>query len=248
MTEITNIFLAVLGVSLISLIGVFTISLAHKQLKKILLFLVSFSAGALLGDAFLHIIPEISETQGLELKITGGIIAGILIFFILEKFLNWQHCHEPVCDEHKHSLGFINVIGDAFHNFIDGALIAGSFVISPELGITTTIAIALHEIPQEIGDFSILLYSGLSRGKALFFNFLSALFSFAGAITFLLLSNSIEAIETFILPITAGGFIYIALADLIPELHKENNLIKSFIQLISLVLGVLIMASLLFLE
>ncbi|PIR04910.1 MAG: ZIP family metal transporter [Candidatus Liptonbacteria bacterium CG11_big_fil_rev_8_21_14_0_20_35_14] len=247
MNAIYNILLAVFIISLISLIGVFTISLAQKELKKILLFLVSFSAGALLGDAFLHLIPEIAETQGLNTATTISLIGGILLFFILEKFLNWQHCHEPVCVGHNHSLAFINLVGDAFHNFLDGVLIAGSFMISPGLGITTTIAIALHEIPQEIGDFSILLYSGLSRAKALFFNFISALFAFAGAISFIILADSISLIETLILPITAGGFIYIALADLIPELHKETHLGKSIIQLISLILGISIMALLLFL-
>ena len=244
MNPIYQSLLAVLAISLISLIGVFTLSLQTARLKKILIFLVSFSAGALIGDTFIHLLPEINDQFGFSTQISLYIILGIILFFILEKFLHWHHCHHPEsCSDHPKNLATINLVGDAFHNFIDGAVIAGSFLAGPVIGFSTAIAVALHEIPQEIGDFGILLHAGLTRTRALFLNFISALFAFLGAIAVFLTSNS-ENLMPFILSLTAGGFIYIALADLIPELHKENAPAKSILQLITFLLGIAVMLSL----
>jgi zinc and cadmium transporter len=241
--------ISVFIVSLISFIGILTFSLNEDKLKKVLIFLVSFSAGALFGGAFIHLLPEIvEETEGFELSISLNLLLGILIFFILEKFICWRHCHIPTSDEHPHTLGFMNLIGDGFHNLIDGMIIGGSYLVNTQLGITTTLAVILHEIPQEIGDFGILLYAGFSKKKALIFNFLSALTAFIGVIMAIFLSSLIENFSHFIIPLTAGGFIYIAGSDLIPELHKETKPLKSFIQLISLGLGILLMFTLTFLE
>jgi len=249
MTTIYQSIIAVTAVSLISLIGLFSISLKLDRLKKILIFLVSFAAGALIGDAFIHLLPEIEEEFGFSLQVSLFIILGIIIFFILEKFLHWHHCHEPEnCITHSNkNLAIINLVGDAFHNFIDGAIIAGSFLAGPIIGLSTTIAVIIHEIPQEIGDFGILLHAGLSRKKALFFNFLSALFAFLGLFIVFIFSG-IENMLSFVLPLTAGGFIYIALADLIPELHKENSTFKSIFQIITFLLGITTMSLLLLLE
>lgn len=233
--------LSVIIISLLSFVGVFTLSLKPKFLQKILLLLVSFSAGSLFGSAFLHLIPEalenISSTRIVSLLILGG----ILFFFILEKFIHWRHCHIPTSKRHPHPFAIMNLIGDGFHNFIDGLIIGASYLISIPLGITTTIAVILHEIPQEIGDFGVLLHGGFKKSKALMLNFLSALTSVLGAVISLIIGSKAIEFSVILLPIAAGGFIYIAGSDLIPELHKESSASKSFAQLLSLVLGILLM-------
>ena len=165
------IFGSVALVSILSVVGILALLLKKKQLNSILLLLVAFSAGALLGGALLHLIPEASHHDGFTTEIALYILTGILIFFILEKIIHWHHCHNVDCSEHKHHLGTMNLVGDGLHNFIDGALIAGSYMVSIPLGIATTIAVILHEIPQEIGDFGVLVYSGMKPKKALFYNF-----------------------------------------------------------------------------
>ena len=234
-------------ISVISLIGVFTFGLKQKFLEKILLLLVSFSAGALFGDAFIHLIPEAFN----ELKPTTvgiGVIIGILIFFILEKVIHWRHCHIPTSSHHPHPIAIMNLIGDGLHNLIDGLVIGASYLVSVHVGITTTIAVVLHEIPQEIGDFGVLLHGGFTKGKALLMNFASALVAVLGTIIGLWIGNSVDQFSLFLLPVTAGGFIYIAGSDLIPELKKETAASKSIWQLAFIILGILLMLLLIFLE
>ena len=241
--------LSVILVSLISFIGIFILLVKIKKINKFLIYLVSFAAGALLGDAFIHIIPELIESNSFTLATSFYILSGIGIMFILEKFVHWQHCHRNISEKsHVHPFAYTNLIGDALHNFIDGIIIAGSYIASVKIGIATTIAVVLHEIPQEIGDFGILVHGGFSRMKALMLNFASALFALLGALITFALSSKIGNIEAILLPIAAGGFIYIAGSDLIPELHKETNVKKSLIQLISLIIGALIISALIFLE
>ncbi|MBI5332364.1 MAG: ZIP family metal transporter [Candidatus Aenigmarchaeota archaeon] len=235
--------LAVLVVSLISLIGLITFAIKLEKLKKVLLLFVSFAAGALIGDAFIHLLPE-AAVAGFTFELSITVLAGIITFFIVEKFIHWRHCHEAGCRKHKHTLAYINITGDIVHNFIDGMIIAASFLINVPLGIATTIAVILHEIPQEIGDFSILMHSGLKRTKALLFNFLTALAAIAGAVLVLLLGN-IEFLAGSLIPFAAGGFIYIACADLIPELHKEEKMIISLLQLAAFIIGIGVMTALL---
>jgi zinc and cadmium transporter len=239
---------SVFVISLISLIGVFTLKIKQDKLKTILIYLISFSAGALFGDAFIHLLPELIEEQGFTIISALSILFGILIFFILEKFVHWQHCHMPISSHHVHPFAYMNLVGDALHNFIDGLVIAASYLVSIPVGLATTSAVLLHEIPQEIGDFGVMLHGGLSRTKALILNFLTALTAVLGVIIGLVLNNFIENIQMFILPIAIGGFIYIAGSDLIPELHKETDIKRSIIQIITFILGVLIMLSLLLLE
>lgn len=226
--------------SLLSLIGVLFLSFSKERLKRILMFLVSLSAGALLGDAFLHLLPEAVELAGHDNSdgLWISVLIGLLMFFVLEKIINWRHCHIPTSDEHVHSLGKMNLIGDALHNLIDGIIIAGSFLIDIRLGIVTTIAVISHEIPQEIGDFGVLVHAGYTVKKALFFNFISALFSLLGAVLVIVLGSFSESLINFIIPITAGGFIYIASSDLIPELKKECGLRKSLRQLSGILIGI----------
>ncbi len=239
--------LSVFIVSLISLIGIFTLGIKQDRLKTILIYLISFSAGALFGDAFVHLLPELIEEQGLNILSGILIILGILIFFILEKFVHWQHCHMPICENHVHSFAYMNLVGDSLHNFIDGLVIATSYIVSVQVGFATTVAVLLHEIPQEIGDFGIMLHGGFSRLKALALNFVTALTAVLGAVIGLILNNSVSNLKLIILPIAIGGFIYIAGSDLIPELHKETNIKRSIIQIITFIIGVLIMLSLLLL-
>ncbi|MFH1505745.1 MAG: ZIP family metal transporter [archaeon] len=239
--------ISVIIVSLVSLIGLATISVKMENLRKVLLFLVSFSAGALLGGAFIHLLPEIAEEAGFGWTAGLYVLVGILVFFIIEKFVHWRHCHIPTCKTHPHHLATMNLVGDALHNFIDGLVIAGAYVVNVTLGITTTVAVLLHEIPQEIGDFGVLLYAGYSRKKALLYNFMIALTAVMGAIIGLVLASQFANITHFLIPFTAGGFIYIATADFIPELKKEVAPWKSALQLLGLVLGIGIMLLLIFL-
>jgi len=248
MLEAIYAVISVLIVSGISVLGVFTVFVRRSELKEIIGFMVSFAAGALLGDAFIHLIPEVGKTLGFGLKSSLLFLCGILLFFVLEKFVAWRHCHIPTSENHPHPVGLMNIIGGCVHNFIDGTLIAGSYMISIPLGISTTTAILLHEIPQELGDFGILIHAGYSKRKALIMNYGSALVSLLGAIITLILGSAIAGLNEMLIPIAAGGFIYIAGTDLIPELHKETIPMKSVIQLIAMLLGVGIMVALLFLE
>ena len=237
-------FVSVIIVSLLSFVGVLALAMSEKKLNKIIMFLVSLSAGTLLGGAILHLMPEIIQEQGSEPRIWLWLLAGIIIFFILEKIIYWRHCHIVISDKHPHPLGTMNLIGDGLHNFIDGMIIAGSFLLNIQLGIATTIAVIAHEIPQEIGDFGVLIHAGYSRGKALLFNFLSAMAAILGAFLTLIIGAKLENFTIFIIPLTAGGFIYIATADLIPELKKESQPLKSLGQLASILLGIGIMLGL----
>ncbi|OGD64411.1 hypothetical protein A2215_04355 [Candidatus Berkelbacteria bacterium RIFOXYA2_FULL_43_10] len=240
---------AVLIVSLLSFSGALVLFLKKDALKNILLILVAFSTGALLGDAFIHLIPEAVRDKGeLNAQISILIFAGILLFFILEKFLRWRHCHDIDCEVHPKHLGLMNLVGDSVHNFIDGVLIAASFMVSIPLGVATTIAVIAHEVPQELGDFGVLLHSGFSKGKAILFNFYTALTAVAGALLTLLLGGKLENLATYIVPLTAGGFIYIALSGLVPELHKEQGVRRSFVQLLAIIAGLGVMYILLFIE
>jgi len=240
--------ISVFLVSLLSFVGLLFLALKEEKLKKILLFLVSFAAGGLLGDAFLHLLPEAVEEIGFNLEISLAILVGLLTFFVLEKFISWRHCHIPTSKEHPHPLAFMNLMGDAFHNFTDGMIIAASFLVNTPLGIATTLAVIFHEIPQEIGDFGVLIHGGFTKQKALLFNFTSALMAVGGAILVLFLGTKFVNFTRLLIPFTAGGFIYIAGSDLIPELHKETNLAKSLVQMLGLILGIGVMLILLFIE
>jgi zinc and cadmium transporter len=241
--------ISVVIVSLISLAGVFSLSLNDTRLRKILLYLVSFSAGSLLGDAFIHLVPEAIEENGTGTSVFVLIIFGILFSFAMERFLQWRHCHIPTSAEHPHSFAYMNLFGDAVHNLIDGLIIAGSYLVSTPIGIATTLAVIFHEIPQEMGDFGVLVYGGFNKRKAIWLNFLTALTAIAGALAALILSSVLVNFTPLLIPFAAGNFIYIAGSDLIPELRKDTpEPKKAAMQMISIVLGVIIMVLLLLLE
>ncbi|MCP8313141.1 MAG: ZIP family metal transporter [archaeon] len=240
MSELLPILFATFLVSLLSFIGVVFLSLNDKLLNSLLLVLVAFASGALLGGAFLHLLPE-SLTSGSE-EVFIFVLLGIMIFFVIEKFLRWRHCHDGKCD--IHAFTYLNLIGDGIHNWIDGMIIAASFITSTALGIVTTFAVAAHEIPQEIGDFGLLVYGGFKKTKALFYNFISALTAIVGAVFTYYFAQHTENLAALLLPLAAGGFIYIAATDLLPELHKREKMKDSIVQLIVLSLGIMLMWSL----
>jgi len=236
--ELAYILLATFIVSLISFVGVICLALKEKILNKILLVLIGLSAGALMGGAFLHLLPEaVEKSTGLDVYLF--VLTGFILFFLIEKVLHWRHCHKGECD--VHTFQYMNLVGDSIHNFIDGMIMAASFVVSVPLGITTTIAISTHEIPQEIGDFGVLLYGGFSKRRAITLNFVVALTAVLGGIVGYFVSNLIENIVLFILPFAAGGFIYIAATDLVPEIRKELDMRKYMATLLVFICGILIM-------
>ncbi len=241
---LVNILISTFLISIISFIGVITFSIKEKSLKEIVIFLVSLSAGALMGGAFLHLIPEsivVCSPEDLN-TLFVNVLVGFVIFFLLEKLLHWRHCHDVNCKVHRVKMfGYMNLIGDAVHNFIDGLVIAAAFVTDVNLGITTSIAIASHELPQEIGDFGVLIHSGMKRKKAILFNFITALTAVMGGIVGYVMSSSVSSFVPMLLPIAAGGFIYIASSDLIPELKKSTDLKQSFMTFVIFIFGIALM-------
>lgn len=235
-STLTWIILATLINGLLAFVGIFFLDLKNK--KKLIL-LVSFTTGALIGGAFFHFIPEALEE--LSLIKTGALVfAGFIAFLFLEKTLYWHHCHHGECEEHPFT--YLLLYGDSVHNFIDGLVIASSFIISIPFGIVTSALVILHELPQEISDLATLVYGGFTRKKALFYNFLSQLTSVLGGILgFFLLS--IEKYYIFLLPLAAGGFLYIAISDLIPEIFKEKNLSSLIVNLMFIILGLALLIS-----
>lgn len=243
--------ISVIFVSLISLVGVIFIGLKPKVLTSLSHLLISLAVGTLLGDAFIHLIPESYEQLSSQpLTVPLLLILGVIIFFIVEKYIHFRHCHQPDCrtKEHSHPVVAISLIGDAVHNFLDGLAISAAYVASPVIGLSTTLAIVAHEIPQEIGDYGIYIHNGLSRLKALSLNLISSLSAILGAIVGLTLTVTFTNYSIYLLPITAGGFIYLALSDLVPQLHQHTRPSVSLIQLGVIILGVLLMVGLTFLE
>lgn len=233
------IFSATVLVSLISLVGIFTFGMKSKVFDKLIFIFVGFAAGALIGGAFLHLLPEAIEKAGCGPVFLYTLI-GFTAFFLMERYFHWRHCHEEKCEIHPFT--YLNLIGDGVHNFVDGLVIAASFMTDLKLGIVTTVAVLLHEIPQEMGDFGILVYGGWSKSRALFFNFICAIFAIFGALIGYSLSGIMHDIKTCLISFTAGGFIYIAASDLIPELHKQKDVKKTNIAFLAFVLGLVFMA------
>jgi zinc and cadmium transporter len=226
-------------ISLLSFAGILALFLRQKLLNKILLVLVAFSAGSLLGGAFLHLIPEALEKTKDNFNIFLYLILGFVLFFILEQFIHWHgHPCEECQGKQVKPFSYLVLIGDGVHNFIDGLIVAGSFLVSFEAGLITVLVVALHEIPQEIGDFGVLVYGGIDKIKALFFNFFSAVTVIFGGVVGFLIAEITHNSMFFLLPFAAGGFIYIAASDLIPEIKHRESLIKSIIHFIMFLTGI----------
>lgn len=240
-------------VSCISFVGAITLIIKKDISKKLLLIMVSLSAGTLFGGAFLDLIPEAIETTGYTTRIAFLILAGVVTFFLLEKIVHYHHCHSHQFSKEKHThahvaLAPLNLIGDGIHNFLDGIIIASAYLINVPLGIATTVAVIIHEIPQEIADFGVLLYSGLTKTKALLFNFLSGAIAIIGAIIGLYLGTNSHTFIANMIPFAAGGFLYIAGSNLIPEIQKDSKLKDSAYHFLAMIIGIALMYGLTLLE
>lgn len=246
-------FSSVIIVSLISLIGIVALSLRKDFLQKSIFLIVSLAIGALFGDALIHLIPEAFEKIENPAFVSLLIISGILSFLVLEKFLRWHHghghgSHGGHVDDRIKPLGFLVLVSDGIHNLVDGIIIGASYLISIEIGIATTVAIILHEIPQEISDFGLLIHAGFTRMKALAINFITALSAIVGVGIAFVIGGGGETFIPAVLAFAAGGFIYIAGSDLVPELHKTSDLKRSLLQFVAILVGIGLMFSLLLFE
>jgi len=207
-------------------------------LNKIVVFLVSLSAGSLMGGAFLHLLPEASEMIDINILFIVFLFS-FSSFFLIEKILHWRHCHKAVCEVHP--FGYMNLVGDSIHNFIDGLVIAGAFMVDFKLGMATTLAVAIHEIPQEIGDYGVLIYAGFKNKTALLLNYAVSLTVVLGGAVGYFAFQYLHDILPYLLPFAAGGFVYIAASDLMPEIKKEPSFKKSAISFLVFVIGILLM-------
>jgi len=237
MNNLVAILASVTGVSLISFVGIIFISFKEESLKRVMMAFVGFASGVLLAGALINLLPEALEKLQPSIAFYF-VILGIMVFFGIEKFLHWRHCHEENCE--VHAFAYTNLIGDTVHNFIDGMIIAATFMVRFDLGVATTLGVVFHEIPQEIGDFAVFIYGGFSKKKALVYNFLSALTAILGAVM-TYSAAYLQSINVFLVPFAAGGFLYIATTDLMPELHKKSHAGESMIQLVTLLSGIALM-------
>ena len=235
-------------VSLISLVGIVTIMVGVQRLDRVIPLLISLAVGGLFGDALIHLLPEAFEKSTYTALTSFYVILGILLFFALERFLHWHHEHRSHSVNPVHPVAYINLVSDGVHNFLDGLIIGASYLVSVPIGLATTLAVALHEIPQEQGDFAILVHAGFTPRRALLMNFLSAILAIVGVVISLAVGLNVNDYTEFMLPLTAGGFIYIAGSDLIPELHRERELPGSLAQFAMLSAAIGLMFLLLLLE
>lgn len=237
--------LGVIAVSLTSFLGILFFAVSEQKIRRALIYLVSISTGALFGDVFIHMIPELAEDAAFFPRAMMIVLGGIIFSFVVEKFIHWRHCHElpgEHCHDdghhHHHHVGVMALLGETVHNAIDGIVVAAAFLVSPEVGLSTTIAVLFHEIPHEIGNFAVLLHSGFTRRRALMFNALAALSSIAGAVVVLVAGAYTESLEMFLLPFAAGNLLYIAGSDLIPELHRYTKPSQGLVQLLYMIVGI----------
>ncbi|HET9986635.1 MAG TPA: ZIP family metal transporter [Longimicrobiales bacterium] len=235
MTTLVWIVVSSLAMSAIALVGVVTLLLRPETLSRVLLPLVAFAAGTLLGGAFLHLVPAALAATGSAAGVFLWVLAGFVVFFALEQFLHWRHCHRDVVDA-RHPMTYLVLFGDGLHNFLDGLAIAGAFIADVRLGMGAWLAAAAHEVPQELGDFSVLVHGGWPKGRALVFNLLSGLTFLLGAL--LAYGASARVSVTFLLPFAAGNFIYIAASDLIPEVRRQTGTTASLVHLAALTGGI----------
>ena len=221
--------------SVIALVGSSTLLFSDETLRRLLLPLVAFAAGSLLGGAFFHMLPTaLSEMSG-PTEVFVWLLGGFLLFFVIEQFLHWHHCHRDVA-ECREPLTYLILLGDGLHNFMGGLAVASAFLVDIRLGISTWLAAAAHEVPQELGDFAVLVHGGWSTGRALLFNLLSGLTFLVGSLAAYGASRSLDV--DFLLPLAAGNFLYIAASDLVPEVNKNESVPHNLIHLASFSAGI----------
>lgn len=237
-----NTIVATLGISLLSLIGIVTLSIKQDTLHKILMILVAYSAGTILGAALFDLLPEAVELVD-EALVFPLIASGFVFFLMLERMIYWYHGHghvhefENSIDAPTEGFAYLNLIGDFIHNFIDGMIIAAGFANSFSVGLASAIAVAFHELPQEMGDFGILVYAGIERRKAVIYNFAAALSVVVGGVFGSFFITVVEELSGWMIAFSAGAFIFLSASELIPEMHEENDRGKAVIQLFVLLLG-----------
>ncbi len=224
-------------VSIISLIGIALLALKAERLQRILLLLMSFSVGALLGNAFFHLVPESYFHLPSVHLASWLILVGFLFFFLIDQLLHSHQNGKTLAKSNIKTYGYLSLYADGVHNFTDGILIGAAWLFSPELGLATTVSVVLHEIPQEISDFGILLKAGFTRKKALLYNFFAATSAILGTVLALWLGHKVEHFSIYILPIAAGGFVYLAAASLLPEVLKNTQKRNWFIYIFFVLLG-----------
>jgi len=232
-----EILASVILISTISFAGVIGLALGEERFHRLLKVFIAFASGSLLAAAFLDMMPEAMKEIGE--KALPMVLFGLIVFFIVEKFIHWHHCGKEECD--MHPTAYLNLLGGSVHNAMDGVTIAAAYIASIPLGVVTTIAISMHEIPREFGDFSVLVHCGMKPRKALYYNFISATTAVLGAVLGFVFLSKIQAWVPYVVSAAAGGFIYVATADLMPELHKENRLPKLLSQSFALIAGVLVL-------
>jgi len=232
---LTYILLASTSMSLIALLSALALSWRVRFTNRVLPLLVALAAGTMLSAAFLHLLPESFEHLPPQTALTVTLIS-FVAFFLLEKIFHWRHCHEIECADHQ--FAYINLIGDALHNFVDGMVIAAAFIVDPWLGLTTTLALALHEIPQEMGDFGVLLLSGFTPKKAVWSNLFVSLTSLVGALAGYLFHLELATSTIYLLPIAAGNFLYLAASDLIPEIRNDHHRSRSVVVFLMFLVGI----------
>jgi len=250
-----SILAATTLIATVSIIGITLFYFKESKLSKFLLSLVALSAGAMLGNSLFHLLPEAieeAEIIGMSLSTTLLILTGgFVLAFLFEQLFAWHGCHtashhdgkDPGYHCHREEKPFAHLVllSDGVHNFIDGLILAAAFLVSPALGITTTIAIALHEVPQELGDYAVLVYGGYKKSKALLFNFLAASTVVLGGVAGFFLAGSVENTIPILLPFAAGSFLYIAAADLLPELKHDEKIRETALHFCIFLLGLLLM-------
>lgn len=239
--ELTYVIIALFlgSVGSVALAGLMLL-LNDIKLEKVSTYLMYLAGGTLLGAALLGMLPKAISMASSPVYVLQSLLFGILFFFILEKIILWRSCRNEDCERHLHAAAPIILIGDAFHNAIDGVVIAASFLTSTELGIFVTLSVVLHEIPQELGDFGILIKSGYSRQKAFWYNALSGATAIVFGVAAFFLLESIKSLIPYVLAFSAASFLYIALADLIPEMHRKTSFKASLSQVLLILLGILI--------
>jgi len=255
LSNLINIIIATSVASLFSLVGIYALSLREKTLHRILLILIAFSAGSILGAANLDLLPEAIKLAREHFEESFAYIyitIGFILFFFIERFVYWYHGHGHETDisvktadrAATKSFVYLNLIGDGIHNFVDGMIIAVSFLTGLSVGLAATVAVIFHELPQEMGDYGILIFGGFKRGKALLLNFVVALTVILGGISGVLLIETVEPLSGLLIALSAGGFIYLAASELIPELQEEKSFKKSVVQFALFVLGIAMIWSL----